>query len=83
MNKKQYTAARNKLRARARNVNDILAEAKRTNGANLENLDRWNEYHDEVTELEKEIKLLDTAFETRNWTASMHTTANLMAMNID
>ena len=81
--KKQYNARSRFLALALSTVQQILTEAKRTNGANLVDIEDWNEFHDQERGIEKAQDALEHEWDTRKWTAAEWSSWNLITSNID
>ena len=57
--KKEYKAKKHTLETRLAEVKFILEQAALTNGANLYNIETWNDYHDEQDDIENALDDLE------------------------
>ncbi|MGL5329293.1 MAG: hypothetical protein ACRDD7_08495 [Peptostreptococcaceae bacterium] len=89
--KKEYDFQMNNLKDSLQVVQDTLQHLKQKYENNIgqyeidysENVDYWNDLHDLQYEIEKEIRLLDDKWDTRNWTQQDWNEHELVSMNID
>lgn len=78
MTKKQYNKQKNELLKKLEAIQARIDEKIKAD--EMETIDS---VYDEEYETEREIRFLDNAWETRNWTGAEWSTYELMCSNID
>jgi hypothetical protein len=80
MTRKEYNKRKAQLEATLKDTKDKLSDV-----AYCESLpgDGWNDLHDLQYDTEEELKHLEFAWDTRNWTASDWNSWDLITSNID
>ncbi|WEG18549.1 hypothetical protein PQ478_08705 [Alkalihalophilus pseudofirmus] len=86
--KKEYNRRKQLILDEIKNQNELLESYEKAANEDFEKAhaeigDKWNEAHDKIYDLEKELKFLDDEWDKRNWSHQDHTEWELITNNID